>query len=193
MLAWAGNYWSVALYIMAVSLISFVSVYLATETFRGVLIEELAREPGAEAGRAEQRPSGEHLVLKEESMRRTVTAENAPEPAGPYSHAVVANGFVFISGQGPVDPETGTMPDAFADQVRQTFRNVRTILEAAGTSLDNVVKVNAYVTDLTRFSEFNEVYREFFQQDPPARTTVGASLLGFLVEVDCVATLEEAG
>jgi 2-iminobutanoate/2-iminopropanoate deaminase len=73
-------------------------------------------------------------------MRRTVTAENAPEPAGPYSHAVVANGFVFISGQGPVDPETGTMPDAFADQVRQTFRNVRTILEAAGTSLDNVVK-----------------------------------------------------
>jgi 2-iminobutanoate/2-iminopropanoate deaminase len=85
------------------------------------------------------------------------------------------------------------MPDAFADQVRQTFRNVRTILEAAGTSLDNIVKVNAYVTDLTRFSEFNEVYREFFQQDPPARTTVGASLLGFLVEVDCVAALEEAG
>ena len=125
-------------------------------------------------------------------MRRTVTAENAPEPAGPYSHAVVANGFVFISGQGPVDPATGTMPDAFADQVRQTFRNVRTILEAAGTSLDNVVKVNAYVTDLTRFQEFNEVYEEFFRQDPPARTTVGASLLGFLVEVDCVASLEEA-
>jgi hypothetical protein len=62
-------------------------------------------------------------------MRRTVTAEGAPQPAGPYSHAVVANGFVFISGQGPVDPETGTMPDAFADQVRQTLTNVRTILE----------------------------------------------------------------
>ncbi|MDQ4042238.1 MAG: Rid family detoxifying hydrolase, partial [Actinomycetota bacterium] len=118
--------------------------------------------------------------------------EKGPKPAGPYSHAVVANGFVFISGQGPVDPETGTMPDAFADQVRQTLRNVQTILEAAGTSLDNVVKVNAYVTDLTRFQEFNEVYSEFFQQDPPARTTVGASLLGFLVEVDCVASLEEA-
>ena len=126
-------------------------------------------------------------------MKKTVMAEKGPKPAGPYSHAVVANGFVFISGQGPVDPETGTMPDAFADQVRQTFRNVRTILEAAGTSLDNVVKVNAYVTDLTRFSEFNEVYGEFFQQDSPARTTVGTSLLGFLVEVDCVATLEEAG
>ncbi|MDQ3910292.1 MAG: RidA family protein [Actinomycetota bacterium] len=126
-------------------------------------------------------------------MKRTVTARNAPEPAGPYSHAVVVNGLVFISGQGPVDPATGTMPDAFADQVRQTFRNVRTILEAAGTSLDNVVKVNAYVTDLTRFQEFNDVYEEFFQQAPPARTTVGASLLGFLVEVDCVARLEEAG
>jgi 2-iminobutanoate/2-iminopropanoate deaminase len=126
-------------------------------------------------------------------MKKTVMAEKGPKPAGPYSHAVVANGFVFISGQGPVDPETGTMPDAFVDQVRQTLRNVQTILEAAGTSLDNVVKVNAYVTDLTRFQEFNEVYREFFQQDPPARTTVGASLLGFLVEVDCVASIEEAG
>jgi 2-iminobutanoate/2-iminopropanoate deaminase len=126
-------------------------------------------------------------------MKKTVMAEKGPKPAGPYSHAVVANGFVFISGQGPVDPETNTMLDAFADQVRQTLRNVQTILEAAGTSLDNVVKVNAYVTDLTRFQEFNEVYGEFFQQDPPARTTVGASLLGFLVEVDCVASIEEAG
>jgi 2-iminobutanoate/2-iminopropanoate deaminase len=126
-------------------------------------------------------------------MKKTVMAEKGPKPAGPYSHAVVANGFVFISGQGPVDPETGTMPDAFVDQVRQTFRNVQTILEAAGTSLGNVVKVNAYVTDLTRFQEFNEVYGEFFQQDPPARTTVGSSLLGFLVEVDCVASIEKAG
>jgi 2-iminobutanoate/2-iminopropanoate deaminase len=126
-------------------------------------------------------------------MRRTVTAEKAPKPAGSYSHAVVADGFVFISGQGPVDPETGTMPDAFADQVRQTLRNVRTILEASGSGLDDVVKVNAYVTDLTRFQEFNEVYEEFFRHDPPARTTVGASLLGFLVEVDCIARLKEAG
>lgn len=126
-------------------------------------------------------------------MRKTVTAEKAPKPAGPYSHAVVANGLVFISGQGPIEPETGTIPDAFEEQVRQTFRNVQTILEAAGSDLNEVVKVNAYVTDLTRFGEFNEVYGEFFQQDPPARTTVGASLLGFLVEVDCVARLKEAG
>ena len=124
-------------------------------------------------------------------MRRTVTAGNAPEPAGPYSHAVVANGFVFISGQGPIDPETGTMPDAFVDQVRQTLTNLQTVLEAAGSSLDDVVKVNAYLTDLTRFAQFNEVYREFFREDPPARTTVGAALLGFLVEIDCVAQLRD--
>jgi 2-iminobutanoate/2-iminopropanoate deaminase len=122
-------------------------------------------------------------------MRETVTAEKGPKPAGPYSHAVVANGFVFISGQGPADPETGTMSDSFTDQVRQTLRNVQTILEAAGSGLENVVKVNAYVTDLTRFAEFNEVYSEFFTSDPPARTTVAASLLGFLVEVDCIAVV----
>ena len=126
-------------------------------------------------------------------MRKTVIVEKAPDPAGPYSHAVVANGFVFISGQGPVDPESGTMPDAFPDQVRQTLQNVRTILEAAGSSLEEVVKVNAYVTDLTRFAEFNEVYKEFFGNDPPARTTVAAALLGILVEVDCVAMVKESG
>jgi 2-iminobutanoate/2-iminopropanoate deaminase len=124
-------------------------------------------------------------------MRKTVMADNGPVPAGPYSHAVVANGFVFISGQGPVNPETGAMPDAFADQVRQTFKNVQTILEAAGSSLDEVVKVNAYVTDLTRFAEFNDVYKEFFQDDPPARTTVGTALLGILVEIDCIAAISE--
>jgi 2-iminobutanoate/2-iminopropanoate deaminase len=126
-------------------------------------------------------------------MRRTVTADRGSAPAGPYSHAVVANGFVYVSGQGPVDPETGTMPDGFADQVRQTLKNVRTILEAAGSSLDDVVKVNAYVTDLTRFAEFNEVYKEFFRNDPPARTTVAAALLGILVEVDCIAAVEQQG
>jgi 2-iminobutanoate/2-iminopropanoate deaminase len=126
-------------------------------------------------------------------MRRTVMAEKGPQPAGPYSHAVVANGFVFISGQGPVNPETGAMPDAFTDQVRQTLENVRTILEAAGSSVDNVVKVNAYVTDLTRFAEFNEVYKEFFRHEPPARTTVATALLGILVEVDCVAQLKDSG
>ena len=125
--------------------------------------------------------------------REAITASGAPEPAGPYSHAVVANGFVYVSGQGPVNPETGSTPDGFEDQVRQTFENLRTILEAAGSGLGDVVKVNAYVTDLTRFVRFNEVYREFFAQDPPARTTVGVDLLGILVEVDCVAVVRGSG
>lgn len=124
-------------------------------------------------------------------MRKTVMAEKGPQPAGPYSHAVVSGGFVFVSGQGPVNPETGTMPDAFKDQVRQTLSNVQTILEAAGSGLEDVVKINAYVTDLTRFAEFNEVYKEFFLHDPPARTTVATALLGILVEVDCVAQLND--
>jgi 2-iminobutanoate/2-iminopropanoate deaminase len=123
--------------------------------------------------------------------RETITADGTPEPAGPYSHAVLANGFVYVSGQGSVDPETGPAPDAFQDQVRQTFRNIRTILEAAGSGLEQVVKVNVYLTDLTRFARFNEVYEEFFHTEPPAPTTVGAALLGILVEVDCVAAVKQ--
>ncbi len=125
-------------------------------------------------------------------MKRTVTAERGVKSAGPYSHATVANGFVFVSGQGPFDPETNSAPDAFADQVRQTFENLSVVLEAAGTGLGEVVKVNAYLTDLTRFAEFNEVYREFFPSEPPARTTVATGLLGILVEVDCIAVIPQA-
>ncbi len=124
-------------------------------------------------------------------MKRTVTAERGVKPAGPYSHATVANGFVFVSGQGPFDPETNSAPDAFADQVRQTFENLSVVLEAAGTGLGEVVKVNAYLTDLTRFADFNEVYREFFPSNPPARTTVATGLLGILVEVDCISMIPQ--
>jgi len=100
-------------------------------------------------------------------MRRSVMADKGPAPAGPYSHAVVANRLVFVWGQGPVDPGTGTMLDGFAEQVRRTLKNVRTILEAAGTSTEDVVKVNAYVTNLTRFAEFNDVYKVFSRHEPP--------------------------
>ena len=125
--------------------------------------------------------------------RESITASGAPEPAGPYSHAVVAGGFVYVSGQGPVDPASGDVPDGFEDQVRQTFLNLGTILEAAGSGLDDVVKVNAYITDLTRFAQLNEVYGVFFVGDPPARTTIGADLLGILVEIDCVAVVRGDG
>ena len=117
--------------------------------------------------------------------------EGAVKPAGQYSHAVVANGFVFVSGQGPADPQTGAIPDAFAAQVRQTLTNLATILRGAGADLADVVKVSAYLTDTTRFREYDEIYREFFPHEPPARTTVGCQLVGILVEIDCIAALPQ--
>ncbi len=122
-------------------------------------------------------------------MKKVITAAKGANPAGQYSHAIVANGFVFVSGQGPVNPETGIMPDGFDEQVRQTLRNLQTILEAAGTSLEQVVKVNTYLVDLTRFEAYNTVYKEFFAHQPPARTTVATGLKGILVEIDCIAVM----
>ena len=127
------------------------------------------------------------MALSEADQRSIIVAPGGVPPIGPYSHAVVANGFVFVSGQGPIDPATGRAPDDFAGQVRQTMRNLATILEAAGSSLEDVVKMSCYLTDLTRFNEFNEVYREFMPPGFPARTTVATGLLGILVEIDCIA------
>ena len=124
-------------------------------------------------------------------MRSANMVEGAAKPAGPYSHAVVANGFVFVSGQGPADPATNAVPDGFADQVRQTLRNLQTILRGVGADLRDVVKINAYLSDVTRFREYNEVYKEFFTADPPARTTVGSQLVGIQVEIDCIAVLPD--
>lgn len=122
-------------------------------------------------------------------MRKAITATKGAKPAGQYSHAIVANGFVFVSGQGPVNPKTGKMPTDFAGQVRQTLKNVQTILKAAGADMKDVVKVNTYLVDLTRFEEYNNVYKEFFKTEPPARTTVATGLKGILVEIDCIAAL----
>ena len=122
-------------------------------------------------------------------MRKAVMVEGAAKAGGHYSHAVIANGFVYVSGQGPVDPATGGMPDAFAAQVRQTLRNLQAILKGAGADLKDVVKVNAYLSDITRFQEYNTIYKEFFPSDPPARTTIGCQLVGIQVEIDCVAAL----
>ena len=122
-------------------------------------------------------------------MRKAIMVDGAAKAGGHYSHAVVANGFVYVSGQGPVDPATGAMPDAFAAQVRQTLRNLQTILKGAGADLKDVVKVNAYLSDITRFQEYNTIYKEFFPSEPPARTTIGCQLVGIQVEIDCVAAL----
>jgi len=123
--------------------------------------------------------------------RKAIFAGKGAKPAGQYSHAIVANGFVYVSGQGPVDPETGKMPGDFAGEVRQVLRNIQTILKAAGTDMAHVVKVNAYLADLGRFKEYNEIYKEFFASEPPARTTIGCQLNGIQVEIDAIAVLPE--
>lgn len=97
----------------------------------------------------------------------------------------------FISCQGPIHPKTNAIPNAFEDQVRQTLTNIEIILDAAGASLRDVVKINTYLADLATFETYNDVYREFFPVLPPARTTIGTALLGISIEIDCIALLPQ--
>jgi 2-iminobutanoate/2-iminopropanoate deaminase len=124
-------------------------------------------------------------------MRRTVRTDHAPLPVGPYSQAVVAGNFVYVAGQGPTDPATGKKVEGGVQaETEQVLKNVQAILEAAGTSLANVVKVNVYLADRADFRAMNEVYGRFFPTDPPARTTVQAlPPVDIAVEIDCVACL----
>jgi 2-iminobutanoate/2-iminopropanoate deaminase len=115
-----------------------------------------------------------------------------PEPHSPYSHAVVANGFVFVSGQIPVRPGGGTMEvvgETMQEQTRQALRNIETILKAAGSSLDRVVKVTVLLARPDLYREMNEAYAEFFPITRPARAMVrfGADIPGVLVAVEAVA------
>lgn len=123
------------------------------------------------------------------SKPKTFIVDRAAIPGGCYSHAVVANGFVFISSQGPTNPMTGTMPRDFKDQVRQCVINLKTILEGVGSALDHCVKVTAYLSDVSKFDEYNAAYGEFFPNHLPARSTIGCLLDDAEIGMDCVATL----
>ena len=123
-------------------------------------------------------------------MRKNVTTDQAPKPVGPYSQAIVENGFVFVAGQGPLDPASGKYePADVATETRRTFANMKAILEAAGSSLDKVVKCNVYLRDIKDFAAMNEVYAGMFQAPFPARTTIQAGALpgGIAVEIECIA------
>jgi 2-iminobutanoate/2-iminopropanoate deaminase len=126
-------------------------------------------------------------------MRKSIYTTKGAQPAGPYSQAIVAEGrYVFISGQGPADPETGELRlGSFREQAEQTFKNIGTLLEASGTSWEYVVKVGAFLADYADFPTFNEVYKQFFRQPYPARTTVQAGLGKIAIEVDCIAVIPE--
>ena len=124
---------------------------------------------------------------------RSVTAPDLPPPVGPYSPAVVFDRLVFVSGQGAVDPGTGRMagPDVAA-QTEQVFRNIRTILEAAGTDLSRVLRCGVFLVDMADFPAMNAVYARVFGDHRPARTTVQVAALphpDLRVEIDAVAYL----
>jgi 2-iminobutanoate/2-iminopropanoate deaminase len=124
-----------------------------------------------------------------EKMKQIVRTDNAPQPVGPYSQAVIAGDFVYVAGQGPADPVTGKKVEGgITAETEQVLKNVQAILEAAGCSLREVVKTNVYLSHSGDFRAMNEVYGRFFTEEPPARTTVQASPpVPILVEIDCVA------
>jgi 2-iminobutanoate/2-iminopropanoate deaminase len=125
--------------------------------------------------------------------RQVVTADKAPAAVGPYSHAIIANGFVFASGQAALVPGTKSLKEGgVREQTVQTLENIKAVLEAAGTSLDKVVKTTVFMVDLKDFSVMNETYATYFASNPPARSTVqvAALPLGALVEIEVVALAE---
>ena len=122
-----------------------------------------------------------------------VQTENAPKPVGTYSQAVKVGNLLFVSGQVPVNPESGELvTGTFKDRARQVLNNLKNIVEAAGADMNKIVKTNIYLTDLSNFAEVNEVYSEFFASDPPARAAVEVSKLPLDtdVEIECIAELE---
>jgi len=124
--------------------------------------------------------------------KTAIRTANAPQPAGPYSQGIIANGFFYTAGFGPQDPSTGAVADSVAEQTRQVLRNVGAVLAEQGLTLDDCVKTTVHLADLADFAEFNEAYKEFFAEPYPVRTTVGSQLANILVEIDVVAALPAA-
>ena len=126
-------------------------------------------------------------------MRKAVERP-AQRPSLPFSMAIETSGrLLFVSGQGPIDPVSGGfVTESFEQQVRLTLDNLSAVVAAAGGDLSQAVKVNAYMRDMSNFAAFNEIYREYFPEPRPARTTVQSDLAGFDIEVDVVVALDGA-
>ncbi len=130
---------------------------------------------------------------RSEEMKKEVKTDKAPQAIGPYSQGIVANGFVFCSGQIPIVPQTGQLDTGgIEDQTRQVLKNVSAVLEAAGTSLDNVVKATVFLQDMNDFAAMNKVYAEFFKTPFPARAAVQVARLprDVKVEIEVIAILK---
>jgi 2-iminobutanoate/2-iminopropanoate deaminase len=127
-------------------------------------------------------------------MREAIQTDKGVQPVAPYSQGIIAKGrSIYVSGQGSFSSETGRFePGDFRQQAERTFRNVQSILEAAGAGWKDVVKVNIYLSNILDFAEMNEVYRQFIVEPYPARTTIQAVLSGImLIEVDCIAVVPD--
>ncbi len=118
-------------------------------------------------------------------MKEQIYPKSGPPPAGPYSPAIRANGFIFVSGHGPIVLETGKpLRGPIEDQVHLTIQNVKLVLEAAGSSLDKIVKTTIYLRDIGNFAAMNEIYGSYFEGIPPARTTIQVANLPFEIDVE---------
>ena len=118
-------------------------------------------------------------------MREVITAHKAPKPAAPYSSAIRQNGFVFISGQIPADPQSGELvTGSIEEQTTRVLENVSAVLEGAGLTLADVVKTTVFLKNMDNFARMNETYAKFFPQDPPARSTVEVARLPRDVQVE---------
>jgi 2-iminobutanoate/2-iminopropanoate deaminase len=124
-------------------------------------------------------------------MLERLQVAGSPKPQGPYSSAVRAGDFLYLSGQGPVDPATGAMQAeaSVQEQTRLVLSNLQAVLQGCGADLEDVVKCSVFLLDVNDFSAMNEVYAEVFGANKPARTTVGAGMVaaGMKVEIDCIA------
>ena len=127
--------------------------------------------------------------------KRCIFSPNGPPAAGPYSHAVAAGNLLFVSGQGPLARDgSGVVRGTFEEETRRTLDNLRTVLEDAGSGLGDVVKINAFLADMDRFGDFNEIYKEYFTENWPARTCIQAGRLplDIQVEVEAIAVVHDA-
>jgi len=123
-------------------------------------------------------------------MKKIVSTDRAPKAIGPYSQAVVSNGFAFLSGQIPLDPASGQIIEGgVAAQTERVLENLKSVLEACGATLESVVKTTVFLKDMGEFAQMNEVYGRYFASNPPARATVEAARLprDARVEIDCIA------
>ena len=129
-------------------------------------------------------------------MRKAILTETAPQPLGPYSQAIIEGEFIFVAGQGCTNPLTGKLERGdVRSETKQVFANLEAILQAAGSSLGDVVKCNVYLRDINDFTAMNEVYATHFTAPFPARTTIQAGALpgGIAVEIECIARLGKQG